>query len=134
MEWWMQVNSDGNFILNSTGNANKFLYKDYEVGTLNNLYVLRETVIDAGTLDENTYYPVTIHMNSGYNNRIEVHTSLGVSRKPSWSTHESGFSVHFVEEVYAFAWGVNSTTHRRILSFNYAWTKDKAVYPIGRVT
>lgn len=134
MEWWMQVNSDGNFILNSTGNANKFLYKDYEVGTLNNLYVLRETVIDAGTLDENTYYPVTIRMDSKYNNRIEVHTTLGVSRKPSWSTHESGFSVHFVEEVYAFAWGVNSTTHRRILSFNYAWTKDKAVYPIGRVT
>lgn len=134
MEWWMQVNSDGNFILNSTGNANKFLYKDYEVGNLNNLYVLRETVIDTGTLDENTYYPVTIRMDSKYNNRIEVHTTLGVSRKPSWATHEQGFSVHFVEEVYAFAWGVNSTTHRRILSFNYAWTKDKAVYPIGRVT
>lgn len=134
MEWWMQVNSDGNFILNSTGNANKFLYKDYEVGNLNNLYVLRETVIDAGTLDENTYYPVTIRMDSKYNNRIEVHTTLGVSRKPSWSTHEQGFSVHFVEEVYAFAWGVNSTTHRRILSFNYNWTKDKAVYPIGRVS
>lgn len=134
MEWWMQVNSDGNFILNSTGNANKFLYKDYEVGNLNNLYVLRETVIDTGTLDENTYYPVTIRMDSKYNNRIEVHTTLGVSRKPSWATHESGFSVHFVEEVYAFAWGVNSTTHRRILSFNYVWTKDKAVYPIGRVT
>lgn len=134
MEWWMQVNSDGNFILNSTGNANKFLYKDYEVGNLNNLYVLRETVIDTGTLDENTYYPVTIRMDSKYNNRIEVHTTLGVSRKPSWATHEQGFSVHFVEEVYAFAWGVNSTTHRRILSFNYNWTKDKAVYPIGRVS
>lgn len=134
MEWWMQVNSDGNFILNSTGNANKFLYKDYEVGNLNNLYVLRETVIDTGTLDENTYYPVTMRMPSGYNNRIEVHTTLGVSRKPSWATHEQGFSVHFVEEVYAFAWGVNNTTHRRILSFNYNWTKDKAVYPIGRVS
>lgn len=134
MEWWMQVNSDGNFILNSTGNANKFLYKDYEVGNLNNLYVLRETVIDTGTLDENTYYPVTIRMDSKYNNRIEVHTTLGVSRKPSWATHEQGFSVHFVEEVYAFAWGINSTTHRRILSFNYNWTKDKAVYPIGRVS
>lgn len=134
MEWWMQVNSDGNFILNSTGNANKFLYKDYEVGNLNNLYVLRETVIDAGTLDENTYYPVTIRMDSKYNNRIEVHTTLGVSRKPSWSTHEQGFSVHFVEEVYPLVWGINSTTHRRILSFNYNWTKDKAVYPIGRVS
>lgn len=134
MEWWMQVNSDGNFILNSTGNANKFLYKDYEVGNLNNLYVLRETVIDTGTLDENTYYPVTIRMNSKYNNRIEVHTTLGVSRKPSWATHEQGFSVHFVEEVYAFAYGINNKVHRRILSHQFNWTQDKSILPIGRVT
>lgn len=134
MEWWMQVNSDGNFILNSTGNANKFLYKDYEVGNLNNLYVLRETVIDTGTLDENTYYPVTIRMDSKYNNRIEVHTTLGVSRKPSWATHEQGFSVHFVEEVYAFVYGINNKVHRRILSHQFNWTQDKSILPIGRVT
>lgn len=134
MEWWMQVNSDGNFILNSTGNANKFLYKDYEVGNLNNLYVLRETVIDTGTLDENTYYPVTIRIDSKYNNRIEVHTTLGVSRKPSWATHEQGFSVHFVEEVYAFAYGINNKVHRRILSHQFNWTQDKSILPIGRVT
>lgn len=134
MEWWMQVNSDGNFILNSTGNANKFLYKDYEVGNLNNLYVLRETVIDTGTLDENTYYPVTIRMDSKYNNRIEVHTTLGVSRKPSWATHEQGFSVHFVEEVYAFTYGINNKVHRRILSHQFNWTQDKSILPIGRVT
>lgn len=134
MEWWMQVNSDGNFILNSTGNANKFLYKDYEVGNLNNLYVLRETVIDTGTLDENTYYPVTIRMDSKYNNRIEVHTTLGVSRKPSWATHEQGFSVHFVEEVYAFAYEINNKVHRRILSHQFNWTQDKSILPIGRVT
>lgn len=134
MEWWMQVNSDGNFILNSTGNANKFLYKDYEVGNLNNLYVLRETVIDTGTLDENTYYPVTIRMDSKYNNRIEVHTTLGVSRKPSWATHEQGFSVHFVEEVYAFACEINNKVHRRILSHQFNWTQDKSILPIGRVT
>lgn len=134
MEWWMQVNSDGNFILNSTGNANKFLYKDYEVGNLNNLYVLRETVIDTGTLDENTYYPVTIRMDSKYNNRIEVHTTLGVSRKPSWATHEQGFTVHFVEEVYAFAYGIDNKVHRRILSHQFNWTQDKSILPIGRVT
>jgi hypothetical protein len=103
MEWWMQVNSDGNFILNSTGNANKFLYKNYEVGNLNNLYVLRETIIDARTLDENTYYPVTIYIEAKYNSRIEVHTMLDQSGRPSWSTHERGFAAHFIEEVYGYA-------------------------------
>lgn len=134
MEWWMQVNSDGNFILNSTGNANKFLYKDYEVGNLNNLYVLRETVIDAQQLDQNTYYPVTIMLNFKYNNRIEVHNTLYNSGKPEWSTHDGGFVVHFVEEVYALAWGVNQNIHRRILDHQFRFTQDGSVRPICRVT
>lgn len=134
MEWWMQVNSDGNFILNSTGNANKFLYKNYEVGNLNNLYVLRETIIDARTLDENTYYPVTIYVEAKYNSRIEVHTILDQSGRPSWSTHERGFAAHFIEEVYGYAWGANITTHRRILSNQFTWTQNKSVHPIGKVS
>lgn len=134
MEWWMQVNSDGNFILNSTGNANKFLYKNYEVGNLNNLYVLRETIIDARTLDENTYYPVTIYVEAKYNSRIEVHTILDQSGRPSWSTHERGFAAHFIEEVYGYAWGANTTTHRRILSNQFTWTQNKSVHPIGKVS
>lgn len=134
MNWWMQVNSDGNFILNSTGNANKFLYKDYEVGTLSNLYVLRETIIDARTLDENTYYPVTIYVEARYNYRIEVHTMLDLSGLPSWSTHDRGFAAHFIEEVYGYAWGANTTTHRRILSNQFTWTQNKSVHPIGKVS
>lgn len=134
MNWWMQVNSDGNFILNSTGNANKFLYKNYEVGNLNNLYILRETIIDARTLDENTYYPVTIYIEAKYNSRIEVHTILDQSGRPSWSTHERGFAAHFIEEVYGYAWGANTTTHRRILSNQFTWTQNKSVHPIGKVS
>lgn len=134
MNWWMQANSDGNFILNSTGNANKFLYKNYEVGNLNNLYVLRETIIDARTLDENTYYPVTIYIEAKYNSRIEVHAIFDQSGRPSWSTHERGFAAHFIEEVYGYAWGVNTTTHRRILSNQFTWTQNKSVHPIGKVS
>lgn len=134
MEWWMQVNSDGNFILNSTGNANKFLYHGDEVGNLNNLYILRETIIDARTLDENTYYPVTIYIEAKYNSRIEVHTILDQSGRPSWSTHERGFAAHFIEEVYGYAWGANTTTHRRILSNQFTWTQNKSVHPIGKVS
>lgn len=134
MNWWMQVNSDGNFILNSTGNANKFLYKNYEVGNLNNLYVLRETIIDARTLDENTYYPVTIYIEAKYNSRIEVHAMFDQSGRPSWSTHERGFAAHFIEEVYGYAQGINTTTHRRILSNQFTWTQNKSVHPIGKVS
>lgn len=132
MEWWMQVNSDGNFILNSTGNANKFLYHGDEVGTLKNLYVLKETLIDTTSLDQYTYYPVTIEISSAYNSRIEVHSALYLSGTPEWSTHDNGFTTHFVEEVYGSGWGANYTTHRRIIDHQYKYTDN--VQPIGKVS
>lgn len=131
MEWWMQVNSDGNFILNSTGNANKFLYHGDEVGTLKNLYVLKETLIDTTSLDQYTYYPVTIEISSTYNSRIEVHSALYLSGTPEWSTHDNGFTTHFIEEVYGSSWGANYTTHRRIIGHQYKFTDN--VQPIGKV-
>lgn len=131
MEWWMQVNSDGNFILNSTGNANKFLYHGDEVGTLKNLYVLKETLIDTTSLDQYTYYPVTIEISSAYNSRIEVHSALYISGTPEWSTHNNGFTTHFVEEVYGSSWGANYNTHRRIIDHQYKFTNN--VQPIGKV-
>ena len=131
MEWWMQVNSDGNFILNSTGNANKFLYHGDEVGTLKNLYVLKETLIDTTSLDQYTYYPVTIEISSAYNSRIEVHSALYLSGTPEWSTHNNGFTTHFIEEVYGSAWGANCTTHRRIIDHQYKYTDN--IQPIGKV-
>lgn len=131
MEWWMQVNSDGNFILNSTGNANKFLYHGDEVGTLKNLYVLKETLIDTTSLDQYTYYPVTIEISSAYNSRIEVHSALYLSGTPKWSTHGNGFTTHFIEEVYGSGQGANYSTHRRIIDYQYKYTND--VQPIGKV-
>lgn len=131
MEWWMQVNSDGNFILNSTGNANKFLYHGDEVGTLKNLYVLKETLIDTTSLDQYTYYPVTIEISSAYNSRIEVHSALYLSGTPEWSTHNNGFTTHFIEEVYGSAQGANYTTHRRIIDHQYKYTDN--IQPIGKV-
>lgn len=131
MEWWMQVNSDGNFILNSTGNANKFLYHGDEVGTLKNLYVLKETLIDTTSLDQYTYYPVTIEISSAYNSRIEVHSALYLSGTPEWSTHDNGFTTHFIEEVYGSSWEANYTTHRRIIGHQYKFTDN--VQPIGKV-
>lgn len=131
MEWWMQVNSDGNFILNSTGNANKFLYHGDEVGTLKNLYVLKETLIDTTSLDQYTYYPVTIEISSAYNSRIEVHSALYLSGTPEWSTHGNGFTTHFIEEVYGSGWGANYSIHRRIIDYQYKYTDN--VQPIGKV-
>lgn len=71
-------------------------------------YMMQLTEIDASGLDENTWYPVTIAAGERMNIRVEVLVSLDSGTKPSWSTHERGFSVRKIWEFAPYAWGVNS--------------------------
>lgn len=71
-------------------------------------YMMRLTEIDASGLDENTWYPVTIAAGERKNIRVEVLVSLDSGTKPSWSTHERGFSVRKIWEFAPCTWGVNS--------------------------
>lgn len=71
-------------------------------------YMMQLTEIDASGLDENTWYPVTIAAGERKNIRVEVLVSLDSGTKPSWSTHERGFSVRKIWEFAPYAQGVNS--------------------------
>lgn len=71
-------------------------------------YMMQLTEIDASGLDENTWYPVTIAAGERMNIRVEVLVALDSGTKPSWSTHEHGFSVRKIWEFAPYAWGVNS--------------------------
>lgn len=71
-------------------------------------YMMQLTEIDASGLDENTWYPVTIAAGERKNIRVEVLVSLDSGTKPSWSTHERGFSVRKIWEFAPYASGVNS--------------------------
>lgn len=71
-------------------------------------YMMQLTEIDASGLDENTWYPVTIAAGERKNIRVEVLVSLDSGTKPSWSTHERGFSVRKIWEFAPYVWGVNS--------------------------
>lgn len=87
-------------------------------------YMMQLTEIDASGLDENTWYPVTIAAGERMNIRVEVLVALDSGTKPSWSTHERGFSVRKIWEFAPYAYGVNS---RSILAvhlsdFNFANT------------
>lgn len=87
-------------------------------------YMMQLTEIDASGLDENTWYPVTIAAGERMNIRVEVLVALDSGTKPSWSTHERGFSVRKIWEFAPYAWGVNSrsilTVH--LSDFNLANT------------
>lgn len=85
-------------------------------------YMMQLTEIDASGLDENTWYPVTIAAGERKNIRVEVLVSLDSGTKPSWSTHERGFSVRKIWEFAPCAWGVNSRAILRVYlsDFNFA--------------
>lgn len=72
-------------------------------------YMMQLTEIDASGLDENTWYPVTIAAGARRMSiRVEVLVALDSGTKPSWSTHELGFSVRKIWEFAPYAWGANS--------------------------
>ena len=85
-------------------------------------YMMQLTEIDASGLDENTWYPVTIAAGERKNIRVEVLVSLDSGTKPSWSTHERGFSVRKIWEFAPYAWGINSRAILRVYlsDFNLA--------------
>lgn len=113
------------------GTGGNLFLNDYRVATAKDKYVMSKYTIDASNLDEDTYYPVTIKLNSGHNYRIEVLVQLDSGTKPSWSTHNSGFAVRFIEEIQGYGWGTINTI-RKIIDFEYSHCIGGS-YPVKRV-
>lgn len=111
------------------GTGGELLINSYRVATAKDKYVMSKYTIDASSLNEDIYYPVTIRLTAGHNYRIEILVQLDSGTKPSWSTNNNGFSVRFIEEVQGYGWGTINV-RRRILDFSYgSCTKS----PIGNV-
>ena len=115
------------------GTGGDLFLNDYRVATAKDKYVMSKYTIDASTLDEDTYYPVTIKLSSGHNYRIEVLVQLDSGTKPSWSTNNNGFSVRFIEEVQGHGWGA-VTERRRILDYFYGFCNVSPISNVGQMT
>lgn len=85
-------------------------------------YMMQLTEIDASTLDENTWYPVTIAAEARMCMRAEVLVALDSGTKPSWSTHERGFSTRKIWEWAPSAWGVNAVSDIKVYLSDFAHT------------
>ena len=88
-----------------------------------------QTTIDASSLSEDYYYPVTILVSPYCRMRISVIVSLNSGTKPSWSSHGQGFSCRFIEEITGEGWGT-IRSNRLILDSAFQFA-DKN--PIGEV-
>lgn len=85
-------------------------------------YMMQLTEIDASGLDENTWYPVTIAAGARMCMRAEVLVALDSGTKPSWSTHEKGFSTRKIWEWAPSNWGVNAVSDIKVYLSDFAHT------------
>lgn len=85
-------------------------------------YMMQLTEIDASGLDENTWYPVTIAAGERMCMRAEVLVALDSGTKPSWSTHERGFSTRKIWEFAPSTWGVNTVSDIKVYLSDFAHT------------
>lgn len=85
-------------------------------------YMMQLTEIDASTLDENTWYPVTVTSGERPCIRAEVLVALDSGTKPSWSTHERGFSTRKIWEWAPSTWGVSAVPVIKVYLSDFAHT------------
>lgn len=108
------------------GSADIESLKQYVNGSISSArsvgYMMQLTEIDASTLDENTWYPVTIAAGARPCIRAEVLVALDSGTKPSWSTHEKGFSTRKIWEWAPSTWGVNAVSDIKVYLSDFAHT------------
>lgn len=110
-------------------------YVDDSISTARSFgYMMGLTEIDASGLDENTWYPVTIASGERMNIRVEVLVSLDSGTKPSWSTHERGFSTRKIWEFAPYAWGINRDSKTTIYLSDFLHTDIDPVRGLGNLS
>lgn len=97
-------------------------------------YMMQFTEIDTSGLDENTWYPVTIAAGERMNIRVEVLVSLDSGTKPSWSTHDRGFSTRKIWEFAPYAWGVNRDSNITIYLSDFVHADIDPVRGLGNLS
>lgn len=110
----------------SKANAAKDEAKNYTDSVTDSMW---KGWIDASKLDESKYYPVVMQIKRGRRARIELNVALNSGTKPSWSTHEWGFTVRCIWESSADEWGTSST-NRIIEDYHYRYSN---VIPAGDI-
>lgn len=120
------------------GSADTEAIKKYVDDSITNArsvgYMTQLTEIDASGLDENTWYPVTIAAGERMNIRVEVLVALDSGTKPSWSTHERGFSVRKIWEFAPYAWGVNRDSKTTVYLSDFIHADMDPVRGLGNLS
>ena len=89
--------------------------------------------IDASSLNVNTWYPVTIQLDTAKSHIIEVCVALNSGTKPSWATHGAGFSVRKRWVTQGCGWGTQ-IVNRYIFDSKYSFCDSDPVRGLTQMT
>ena len=93
-----------------------------------------DTWISASSLDVNTYYPVVIDIPYQGLCRIKLAVQLNSGTKPSWSTHNVGFTSNIDVEIIAAGWGTVSSYRYLLRQDDWNFSNVKPAYFAGQLT
>lgn len=88
-----------------------------------------KTTVDLSSLNNNLYYPVTgtsIPVNGYHKIKVSVHLNSGT--KPSWATHNNGFTTNVELYTTAYGWG---TTHGETIVLNDSYNFTNCGQVVG---
>lgn len=106
-----------------------------DINTLNNTTERKVTKqIDLTGWDDNKFYPLVISIPVYHKTRVEINRPLNAGYgKPSYGTHNGGFSMNLTFEMSGSGWG-SITAITNIFDYTRAWSRGKIVVDLGQIT
>lgn len=89
-----------------------------ELALLNQVELSQYHVVDMRNYDSGYWHPVTVGLSRRGYNKIKVSVELNIGDKPSWATHDSGFTCNMEIWATAHGWG---TTNAETICLNYTY-------------
>lgn len=90
--------------------------------------------IDLIGWDNNKFFPLVIDLPVGHKSKVEINRPLTAAYgKPSYGTHDGGFSMNLSFEMSGSGWGA-STVVTNIFDYVRSWISGKIVVDLGQIT
>lgn len=106
-----------------------------DINTLNNTtdrHITKQ--VDLTGWDNNKFFPLVVQIPTYYKVKVVINRPLAAAYgKPSYATHEGGFSMNLSFEMSGSGWG--SLPHvTNIFDYKRAWSTGKIVVDLGQIT
>lgn len=106
-----------------------------DINTLNNTtdrHITKQ--VDLTGWDNNKFFPLVIQIPTYYKAKVVINRPLTAAYgKPSYATHEGGFSMNLSFEMSGSAWG-SLPAVTNIFDYTRAWSTGKIVVDLGQIT